>query len=562
MKTSNHFILIILLFINFNCFLIPKTISQNKEDHITLELLLQDTTKQKNARFEHILRNELTHLINGNSNGLLGSYVGLSIKDKTLDFSFNKVVNRNIFEINGSGAINDNIAGILSENKFKSDIEIGFKYHKIFGIKGLSINDTEFEMNKSDYNSLENNNKLKIIKNTNNIDEAKLNVEIKAKEEKSAEKKHHKMLASEMNASIDDELNQEFNNEKKIIQNEIILLKAKINDFNSHKEAQLVIFKNNRDRVDNTDPYKDKIYLIDSLKLIKELYQIQKSLTTKNKELIDIDKKINDNLVTEATIEKAQNDVELAKINLKIAKDTYNYTQNYELSKANDTYNEEYKKILEKVSKFRANDIHLSWISFSGSISNQTYKIFDRTKMPENQILKEQDLIPSIGFSFSSYKNEDKRHFLFPFRDRKIVLFVIGAELKFDNNITALKQIEIQTVDTVAENRIIIDSQKAFEGAFKKSIQTGQIFVDYYNVGWTNQNLGLHLRATLDLGPFTPVYSARAGLVFSAKKKDDIKSNVNFEVFLGLEDLFKKDGENELFLRNSVGIQTTVPFNF
>jgi len=562
MKTSNHFILIILLFINFNCFLIPKTISQNKEDHITLELLLQDTTKQKNARFEHILRNELTHLINGNSNGLLGSYVGLSIKDKTLDFSFNKVVNRNIFEINGSGAINDNIAGILSENKFKSDIEIGFKYHKIFGIKGLSINDTEFEMNKSDYNSLENNNKLKIIKNTNNIDEAKLNVEIKAKEEKSAEKKHHKMLASEMNASIDDELNQEFNNEKKIIQNEIILLKAKINDFNSHKEAQLVIFKNNRDRVDNTDPYKDNIYLIDSLKLIKELYQIQKSLTTKNKELIDIDKKINDNLVTEATIEKAQNDVELAKINLKIAKDTYNYTQNYELSKANDTYNEEYKKILEKVSKFRANDIHLSWISFSGSISNQTYKIFDRTKMPENQILKEQDLIPSIGFSFSSYKNEDKRHFLFPFRDRKIVLFVIGAELKFDNNITALKQIEIQTVDTVAENRIIIDSQKAFEGAFKKSIQTGQIFVDYYNVGWTNQNLGLHLRATLDLGPFTPVYSARAGLVFSAKKKDDIKSNVNFEVFLGLEDLFKKDGENELFLRNSVGIQTTVPFNF
>ncbi len=469
---------------------------------------------------------------------------------------------RNIFEINGSGAINDNIAGILSENKFKSDIEIGFKYHKIFGIKGLSINDTEFEMNKSDYNSLENNNKLKIIKNTNNIDEAKLNMEIKAKEEKSAEKKHHKMLASEMNASIDDELNQEFNNEKKIIQNEIILLKAKINDFNSHKEAQLVIFKNNRDRVDNTDPYKDKIYLIDSLKLIKELYQIQKSLTTKNKELIDIDKKINDNLVTEATIEKAQNDVELAKINLKIAKDTYNYTQNYELSKANDTYNEEYKKILEKVSKFRANDIHLSWISFSGSISNQTYKIFDRTKMPENQILKEQDLIPSIGFSFSSYKNEDKRHFLFPFRDRKIVLFVIGAELKFDNNITALKQIEIQTVDTVAENRIIIDSQKAFEGAFKKSIQTGQIFVDYYNVGWTNQNLGLHLRATLDLGPFTPVYSARAGLVFSAKKKDDIKSNVNFEVFLGLEDLFKKDGENELFLRNSVGIQTTVPFNF
>ncbi len=562
MKTSNHFILIILLFINFNCFLIPKTISQNKEDHITLELLLQDTTKQKNARFEHILRNELTHLINGNSNGLLGSYVGLSIKDKTLDFSFNKVVNRNIFEINGSGAINDNIAGILSENKFKSDIEIGFKYHKIFGIKGLSINDTEFEMNKSDYNSLENNNKLKIIKNTNNIDEAKLNVEIKAKEEKSAEKKHHKMLASEMNASIDDELNQEFNNEKKIIQNEIILLKAKINDFNSHKEAQLVIFKNNRDRVDNTDPYKDKIYLIDSLKLIKELYQIQKSLTTKNKELIDIDKKINDNLVTEATIEKAQNDVELAKINLKIAKDTYNYTQNYELSKANDTYNEEYKKILEKVSKFRPNDIHLSWIAFSGSISNQTYKIFDRTKMPENQILKEQDLIPSIGFSFSSYKNEDKRHFLFPFRDRKIVLFVIGAELKFDNKITALKQIEIQTVDTVAENRIIIDSQKAFEGAFKKSIQTGQIFVDYYNVGWTNQNLGLHLRATLDLGPFTPVYSARAGLVFSAKKKDDIKSNVNFEVFLGLEDLFKKDGENELFLRNSVGIQTTVPFNF
>ena len=86
-------------------------------------------------------------------------------------------------------------------------------------------------------------------------------------------------------------------------------------------------------------------------------------------------------------------------------------------------------------------------------------------------------------------------------------------------------------------------------------------FSDFYQFIGTKENVGIHFRGTVDLGQEAPVTSLRMGLLFAATKKDDIKSVANFEIFYGLNDIFKEGEENSLLSRNIFGIQTSIPFN-
>jgi len=188
-------------------------------------------------------------------------------------------------------------------------------------------------------------------------------------------------------------------------------------------------------------------------------------------------------------------------------------------------------------------------------------KLIDPSQLLSDQIKAEDDYIPSLGLSFSYYVNEERSTPLFP-RSRKIVLITGGATWKYSNNLATLLEVEVQTIDSIGVNRSIIDTQKAYKGDFESEIETVQIFADYYNVGWTNSNIGFHFRGTIDIGPHIPIYSVRGGLLFSARKKEDIKTILNFEIFYGLNDILKDNGEEDVLSRNILGMQTTVPFNF
>ena len=126
---------LISIFVLFSSF----SYSQNSNVYDQLELLLDKSNNGVNARLKHVLRTEFSQIINTNSNGLIGNYVGLSTKDNTLAFGFNKVLDRAFLEINASGSVNDNIAGIFEESRLKSEIKIGFRYHKIFRIKKIKL---------------------------------------------------------------------------------------------------------------------------------------------------------------------------------------------------------------------------------------------------------------------------------------------------------------------------------------------------------------------------------------------------------------------------------------
>ncbi len=117
----------------------------------------------------------------------------------------------------------------------------------------------------------------------------------------------------------------------------------------------------------------------------------------------------------------------------------------------------------------------------------------------------------------------------------------------------------VETIDSISTSRIIRESQKAYIGVFEDRIVTSQIFCDYYQLGFSQNNLGFHIRGLLEIGPHIPRTSIRFGILFSAMKKDDDASIVNFEIFYGLNDVFESDEEDDLLKRNSFGLQTTFP---
>jgi hypothetical protein len=194
----------------------------------------------------------------------------------------------------------------------------------------------------------------------------------------------------------------------------------------------------------------------------------------------------------------------------------------------------------------------IQWFSAGFSITQESFQLFDRTLTLDKQIYKIQDLVPTFDIAFTRYGHFDLKP------EKQSYYFSIGATIKSGNNLSSLDKLEIQTRDTLDANRVIFKSQTAYSGNYLDNQLTAKITLDYYNFVGSKDVMGFHLRATHDLGLFAPVSSARIGIILSAMK--DKSSISNIEVFFGLNDLFKNQGENSLFGRNVFGIQTSFPF--
>ncbi len=194
----------------------------------------------------------------------------------------------------------------------------------------------------------------------------------------------------------------------------------------------------------------------------------------------------------------------------------------------------------------------IQWFSAGFSITQESFQLFDRTLTLDKQIYKVQDLVPTFDIAFTRYG-----HFALD-AEKQSYYFSIGATFKYGNNLSSLDKLEIQSRDSLDANRVIFKSQTAYSGNYLDNQLTAKITLDYYNFVGSKDIMGFHLRATHDLGPFAPVSSFRFGIMLSAMK--DKSSLSNIEVFFGLNDLFKNQGENSLFGRNVFGIQTSFPF--
>ncbi len=268
-------------------------------------------------------------------------------------------------------------------------------------------------------------------------------------------------------------------------------------------------------RLENQSPKKidSLIYIQDTLNTIESIYTLEiKELRRKRKDLI--------------------------------SGDTQNLEKNSFIINRNN--------ILSSINSISPIGRRIQWFSVGFSITQESFQLFDKTLALDKQIYKVQDLVPTMDFAFTRF-----RHFnLAPKKHTRF--FSVGATIKYGNNVGRLDNLDIQTRDSININRVIFKTQTAYSGNYLDNQITAKITLDYYNFVGNKDNIGFHLRATHDLGPFAPVSSFRIGIMLSAMK--DNSSSSNIEVFFGLNDLFKNHGENSLFGRNVFGIQTSFPF--
>ncbi len=540
------------------CLICNGVYAQNYYDN--LEELVNASGSSANNRLDHVLRNEFSQLINANTNGMIGNYVGLSTKDKTLSFAYNFVREDRIIELNFSGEANDGIAGIFAENKFKTGVQIGVKYNKLFGEKKIQLVFDEVKAIQKKLNDLKNEKNLYHLNEMS--DSIKLKKEITKKEQAyDALKKKRKLFyaAREEKNPLDKEKAKSYNFQKNIIETEIELLKNKLSNIASIQTSRMAAFEKKKGEIAKPTLNNKYQFRIDSLEILNLKIVLTDSLKNYEKKLFGINKKIKANTFNQTSLDELEAQLKVAEYEIKIAKEKYAYYDNGWTSDAiDDLFEDNRKKALDDFQKLRAKDFQLSWITAGVGFSNESYSLFDPNLSLDDQIFKENDLIPSLNFSFSNYTNEITSNLNAP-GVRRVCFFTIGATLKYGNNLNSLSEIVVETIDSIAPNRSVINSKKALSGTFEDGIVTSQLFCDYYQLGFTKSNFGFHLRSTVDLGPSAPVTSIRGGVLFSAMKKGEVKSIINFEIFYGLNDIFK---DNNLLNRNILGIQATFPFNF
>jgi len=464
-KTLKSFAMFRFILLSFFYFIFFQVTAQNS--YLELEEILNSKGDTVNDRLDYVLRNEFSQLINTNSNGMIGSFIGLSTDDNPISLAYNFARDKSSLEFNISGGANDGIAGIFSENKLKTGIQFGVKYHRLIGEQ-----------------------KIRLVHD-----------DVKAIQWELADLDNINTLA---------DLNYSAVNEKLI------------------KDAN------------------QKMLTVDSLENIRDNLLLDKKNRTSTFDQTDLDKVLEQ--------------LKFAKLNEKGAMEKCDYNvDDWASGLRYNEYQEKRKIVLDKFRALRAKSFKLTWFSFGAGFSNETYNMFNPSLALDKQVFNENDFIPAANISFSHYTNNENTN-VKTRKVKKVKYYTIGASIKYGNNLGSLSEVEIETKDSIASNRSVIKTQKAFSGTLEKNVVTAQAYFDYYQLGFTKNNLGFHLRGTVDFDTDFPKLSVRGGIIFSAMNKDDTKSIINFEIFYGLNNILKGDEENPL-KRNILGIQTTFPFN-
>ena len=454
----------------FTSFLFLISIQFFAQSYKDLEKMVLDYKDKEGVtkRLDYVMRNEFSQIISTNANGMIGDFIGLSTKDNTLSLAYNFVRDKSSWEINFSGGVNDNIAGIFANNKLKSGVQIGLKYNVLIG-----------------------DNKIGLV--------------------------------------LDD----------------VVALRKTINDLDNKNNLEDLKYDSEKSKFDKI--YKEKSQETKDLEPIIE--QLKKDKASKKKTF------------KQSSLDELIHKLETAKLESKAAKESFDYYDEEWASGIRDNLHQKKRKAtLDKFRTLRAHDFDLTWVSIGAGFANESYNLFDPSLKLDKQLFAESDFIPSFNISYSQYTN-DKNGKKSLSNIRKVTLLTIGGSIKYGNNLNTLSEVEVETVDSVSANRFVISTQKAFSGMLIKNEFSAQVYFDYYKLGYSKANLGFHFRGTVDFDQDFPDISLRGGIIFSAMNRDNTKSNINFEIFYGLNNILKVGGEDSFLKRNILGIQTTFPFN-
>lgn len=520
----------------------------------------------KDLKFQTLLRSEFSRIATSSNQGVIGNYVGISTTDNNLSFNYNFVRKNHLLELSLKGGISDNISTLFEAGKLNTGIDFSLTDRVVFTKHAtLTFATDDLDAIVRDQEVIERKYKLDLLSYQQKVDELNASIAKKKNELSTVKKKIGQLLVVHDGGIADNTLYTKDQQTLMLHLADSALIHSKIQNITILMEMEINRLRNLRDASNNTDPQKMQQFIVDSIKVTQLDDSLDERMKACKKVLDETRKSIARNIYTEDGYKRVANQLaileqEIKNLEAQEKELTPHGEPLYKLKLYND-FEKKRKANLAKQQEVRSTDIRVSWLSYGISASNQDFNLFDTSRAFAEQIYRQNDLIPSFfaGYTFYSNRADETSEVI---GARHIRYFSVTAKVKYGNNLGSLKQVDVHTIDSISPNRSTRKVDKAYQGFYEDEVVTALFSGDYYQFIGHKDNIGFHIQATVQLGPFRPVTSLRGGLIFAALDNKEGKSLINFEVFYGLNHIFQHNGEQTLFNRNVAGIQATLPFNF
>lgn len=224
-------------------------------------------------------------------------------------------------------------------------------------------------------------------------------------------------------------------------------------------------------------------------------------------------------------------------------------------SENNNKYAKKYK---EELKKLKLTGMHLKWISIAGNVRNDAFKLLDRSKPFETQVIDENYVGYGGSISYNNYyfrTNDNSKY------------FSLAATFENKSNYLLLDDVEVNNTTQIGTDtnisREVTEKYTAYEGKYIKYINEFTFNFDYYYFINSIDNLGFHFYEKTTYNEIIkPNYDLGLGLVFSFKSKDKESVVLNAEAYYTLVDIASNNSDINALERNSIGLRFTLPFNF
>ncbi|WP_139352761.1 hypothetical protein [Algoriphagus sp. A40] len=502
--------------------------------------------KDPDQQLKYILNNQFAKIIAGNTFAGLGNYAAVSTSDNTLAGSLNIVWENNIVGIKIGGGLTDGVSTLFENNNLNTNVSIGVNWNFLLANPEVSV----------DYMGIQ-----KIIEQNEGVIKKFHTDSVKA-----LGFENDQILKIEAKQKEIDDLNRVMS----------IRRNSEWTDFYRRQEALLtyeleglqierVKFRTKMDEIiaEILANNSGGNLRHETLKAEAFEFAFDKKIRDKEKEIKAIQEEL---AVRSDPVRIAFDSTKLAVLNRELQVlnyDLYYFNKDMEIVKLRYERELALRKVGAGFDLITPDDIRFKWITIGGEASQNSYSIYDITRPETERLSDVSDITPSFVVAYSGLLNSPligaKR------KARHVKFYSFGFKGEAGNNIDALEAAEFTTTDVVNSNQTVVTKKDAFVGEFDKSQLSILFFADYYQFVGTRDNIGFHLRGTVDAGQgFKPVTSLRTGLVFpfTDSESDDHGSFLNLELFIGINDIFDRAESGSFYNRSVAGIQATFPLSF
>jgi hypothetical protein len=517
--------LILLFFLSINCF-------SQKDETSNKETIRKDSTiiiygKQIN----NIINNQFSQFVTGQAKASLNNYVSVDPKDASLNFNGVIQLGKNrdsvnsYLSINTNGGYSDGISTLFNNSKLSSNVSAELRLHKLGKKWNMTLSGINMGQYRREKQRIESVYKVK-------SDSIVISYQI-------AQNKIQKLKTLKAKR---DSISIVINTKKNILQTHDVLLKnRKVFNNPLSDEAEKLIRKNKIDSLcDVLETLKKqcKSCFIDST-ILKNPCEIS-DFKDENKMIFKMDSLLRR---TEKAIYKYPIDYRIDTLSL------------VGISIILASNQKEMQKSINEIQVLDADKLTISWHSYSFRAYNNNFNLFDGSKSFNDQITKKNFTGYAFSYEYNRFgRSKSDNQF---FTSINISAFSTDNLNKLESKI--IKENKRYVKDSTQERNLTKDV-KVLVGDYQTKIFGLKFNYDYYNLFFKDFG-GLHFfpEATF-IQKEKPVINLGVGIFLRFLKKDDVKSNVNAELYTKFNNV--TNNKDALFDKIESGIRLSFPIYF